>query len=74
MSLQDITLTLPFRPTVAAITSAARVESPKQPDFCIRGHYLYPKNKQNPSVLTKLKWSTLSKYQHAVHEYYRTWI
>jgi hypothetical protein len=63
-----ITLTLPFRPTPAAITSNALVQHPEHSEFCIRGRHLNPGIDSNPSALTKLKWATLSKYQHSVAE------
>ncbi|KAF3046919.1 hypothetical protein E8E12_007495 [Didymella heteroderae] len=63
-----ITLALPFRPIAAAVTSNALVQSPQYPDLCIRGHHLDPRNDSKPSTLTRLKWATLSKYQHVVPE------
>lgn len=63
-----ITLTLPFRPKVAVVTSNALVQCPAHSDFCIKGHHLHPGSHSNPSAMTRLKWAALSKYQHGVSE------
>lgn len=65
---ETIMLTLPFRPTASTMTPGVLVERPKYSEFFVRGHHLDPRKEQNPNTLTKLKWSTLSKYQHAVPE------
>ncbi|KAH6625184.1 hypothetical protein C7974DRAFT_413716 [Boeremia exigua] len=63
-----IQLALPFRPTASSRPSPTTINLPNNSEICMRGHHLNPKNEQNPGVLTKLKWSTLSKYQHAIPE------
>lgn len=63
---ETIALTLPFRPTPLPTSTATLVQFPKSNEFVIKGHQLNPDNDQDPGVLTKLKWSTLSKYQHNV--------
>lgn len=61
-----VTQALPFRPTPTSTTSSDLVEFPRDPELYIIGHQLNPNNDQNPGLLTKLKWSALSKYQDAV--------
>ncbi|KAJ4985038.1 hypothetical protein SVAN01_09481 [Stagonosporopsis vannaccii] len=63
-----VTLTLPFRPTApwTASDTTDLVEFPKSPELYIIGHQLDPNNDQDPGLLTKLKWSTMFKYKHAI--------
>ncbi|KAF9692935.1 hypothetical protein EKO04_009027 [Ascochyta lentis] len=63
-----IRLMPPFQPTDYKKPSDLAVARPRSSEFCIRSHKMDPRNDPNPNALTKLKWSTRSKYKHAVPE------
>jgi hypothetical protein len=61
-------LLLPFRPSSSLISPSVLIRYPRDTTLSIKSQLLNPRNAQDPGILTKLKWSTLSKYYDTIPE------
>lgn len=63
-----IALPLLFRPSSSLISPSVLIPYPRNTTLSIKSQLLNPHNAQDPSILTKLKWSALSKYYDSMPE------